>query len=99
MLINIKGQVDPSHFDIILASGLMDKNCNFYNLTFKQALDEILLGEELESCTYKIDMRKTNEETTLEQFIGWTKTKVLFLNEGLFVQDRLLGHVPRNPST
>lgn len=111
MLINVKGQVDWNHHDIILAESLVDKNDNFYDLTLQQALNEILAidQEALEYCEYQID-RLSDEDyakrsefytdpqrESLRQFQGWTKTKVIFMYRGMNAHDTLLDYVNRNP--
>lgn len=98
MLINVKGQVDWNHHDLVLAESLVDKAGNFYNLTLQQAINEILEidQEALEYCEYTVDLQKSFEACRLTQFTGWTKTKVIFINSGPFVHDSLLDWVPRN---
>lgn len=109
MLINVKGALDPAHYGIILAESLVDKHGDFYDLTLKQALDE-LTGSEGYVCDYQVEML-TDEETAqiashqaiyknfqLKYFTGWTKTKVIFNQNGPFTRDSLLDAVPRNPT-
>lgn len=101
MIITVKGQVDWTHYDIVLAESLVDREGNFYDLTFQQSLNEILAinQEGLDYCEYYVDLQKSLQACALRSFIGWTKTKVIFLNQGLMVRDALLDHVPRNPKT
>lgn len=97
MLVNIKGQVDPAHYGIILADSLMDNDGNFYDLTFKQALDELVENESY-VCTYQVDLQKALAACRLVSFMAWTKSKVIFNQSGPFTHDCLLDHVPRNPT-
>lgn len=96
MIISVKGLIDPAHFDIVLAEGLMDKEGNFYDLTLKKNLDE-LVGNESYIANYQVDLQKSLQACTLVYFIAWTKTKVIFNSTGPFAQDSILDSVPRNP--
>lgn len=96
MLAITKSKLDEKDFDVILASDLMDDDGNFYTITLKQALDEILSGEQLVECQYCLGI--DNGEKKLLDFIGWTTNKVIFNVRGMFYEDSLLSWVPRNPS-
>lgn len=96
MLSQVKTELDPVDFDIVIASDLVDEAGDFYSLTFKDALDEQLGEEYLESCQYKIGNDKRRGRI-IEEFIGWTKTKVIFAIRGMFYEDSFLTSVPRNP--
>ena len=96
MLLNIKNKLEDSHRDIILAEDLMNENNEFYNLTLGKALSEILGKETLECCDYTVNISQDGPKR-VTKFYGWTKTKVIFLNQGLFVHDAILDSVPRNP--
>jgi len=98
MLINVTGKVDPSHDDIVLATGLWDQTSKeFYDITLRSALDEILMGEDIEVAIYEVDLQKSIDDTKLTKFTAWTKTKVIFLMQGIGYTDSLLEYVPRNP--
>lgn len=97
MLINVKGTLDPAHYDIILAESLINEKGDFYDLTLKQALDE-LVKDEGYVCDYQVDLQKSLEACTLKYFMAWTKTKVIFNQTGPFTRDSLLDSVPRHPT-
>lgn len=97
MLTITKNSLDEKDFDIILASDLMDDDGDFYTITLKSSLDEILGNEKLIECQYCLQI--TNEDKKLLDFVGWTETKVIFNVRGMFYEDCLLSWVPRNPST
>lgn len=97
MKVNYKGTVDPSHYDLVLAESLVNKDGDFYNLTLKQNLDELLAGEQLLWCEYEIDLQKSFDACKLLSFVGWTKTKVIFNQGGPFTSDAILDSLPRNP--
>lgn len=94
MLTITKNKLDPADLDIILASDLCSEQEDFYSITFKTALDEILQEEYLEACEYSVGIVKGDRK--LINFTGWTKTKVIFSLNGLFFDDSLLSSVPRN---
>lgn len=94
MLTIMKNKLDPADLDIVLARDLCSEDEDFYSLTLKTALDEILQEEYLEACQYSVGFMEG--ERKLLSFIGWTKTKVIFALNGLFYEDSLLSSVPRN---
>lgn len=109
MKINVKGRLDPAHYDIILAESLVDAQGNFYDLTLKQALDEHIKDEGY-VCDYQVT-RLTEEALVdlalhqtvtskyqLQYFTAWTKTKVIFNQTGPFTRDSLLDCVSRHPT-
>lgn len=81
------------HENIVLAESLVDEEDNFYDLTLKQALDEITQGEEVVFGRYQVD----GSRMRLIQFAAWTKTKVIFIDRGMCASDVLLGWFERNP--
>ena len=95
MLTITKNKLDPADYDIIIASDLCNHEEDFYTLTFKMALDEVLKDEYLEACKYEVGTCPKNGKKLLE-FIGWTKTKVIFAVRGMFYEDSFLTSVPRN---
>lgn len=96
MLTISKGQIKPEDLDIILSDDLIDEAGNWYNLTFRMALEEQKHGSELIWCEYEVETLPDGTKRLLE-FIGWTEDRVIYDLVGVGVQDTLLGSVPRNP--
>ena len=93
----VEGRLDPAHENIILAESLVNEKGDFYDFTFKQAIDEIVRDEQLIDCRYEVELHKSLEECKLLSFVGWTASKLILLNRGIFVHDSLLDYVVRNP--
>jgi hypothetical protein len=92
----IIGEVQPEHFNIVLADSLYDsQEERFYDLTLGNSLVEILGNETLEHCAYEVQVGAYGPK--LVDFLGWTKSKVIFLSDGPFTHDALLNWVPRHP--
>lgn len=96
MLIDIKGQISYDHNEIVLAKDLINQYNNFYDLTLEQAIKELIGYEIIEYVDYTVDLGMFTEDRKIVKFIGWTKTKVIFLSKGPFTHDALLEWVPRN---
>lgn len=105
MLINVKGQIDPSHFDIVLAESLVDRNGDFYDLTLKKNFDELVKDEAyVADYQVEIDYIPASENwferhiKRITYFTAWTKSSIIYCDDGPFTQDRLLRSLPRNPT-
>lgn len=100
MLINVKGSIDPDHYDIVLAESLVNEKGDFYDLTFKQNFDE-LVGNEPYVANYQVRQLNGGTHTNryvITKFLAWTKTKVIYLDDSIFSMDKLLNSLPRNPT-
>lgn len=93
----VKTELDDIDLDIVLSESLMDKDDNFYDLTFGQALEEQTQGKPLLYCEYMINNTKSADARKLCSFLGWTEDRVIFSVIGIGVPDTLLDSVPRNP--
>lgn len=91
----IKNDLDPHDYDVVLADGLYDEKDGWYDLTFKQALDEQLRGSSLLWCKYVLDMSGPSKR--LVEFLGYTDERVIFHITGIGVMDTLLDSLPRHP--
>jgi len=94
MLIN-KDELDLDDMKIVLCEGLMDQNGEWYDLTFDMSLREECHGEVLLACKYAIV--EIGQHKTLYNFVGWTKSRVIYNVVGIGVVDTLLSSVARNP--
>lgn len=92
----VKTDLDLHDYDIVLADDLWDEEKDtYYDLTFKQALDEQIKGQTLLWCKYVLDMSGPGKRLT--EFLGYTDDRVIFHITGIGVMDTLLDSLPRHP--